>query len=73
MRAKVMRQSSHHQVGIFVFSVLFFWSVADLSACLISSLGSRLTPKVSMSSHKDTLHQTMDNPKSQISNKTLVK
>lgn len=50
-----------------------FLSVAYLSACLISSLGSRLTPKVSMNSHQDTLHQTMDNPKSQIRSKTLVK
>lgn len=28
-----------------------FLSVADLSACLISSMGSRLTPKLSMNSH----------------------
>lgn len=59
--------------GVYPYVLCTFLSVADLSACLISSLGSRLTPKVSMNNHQDTLYQTMDNPKSQIRNKTLVK
>lgn len=67
-----MRQSSHHQKWIRVFIPFFFLTVACLSVRLISGQGSRLTPKVSMCSHRETSHQTMDNPKSQKGSKTPV-